>query len=80
MFRWAAIWLGIGFALKWWNEKKGGFYERLNKWSENMFDLIVLILSFLLIFVVFGVMHLTTWQAFIVLVFWSFVIIVIKAK
>jgi hypothetical protein len=80
MFRWAAIWLGIGFALKWWNERKGTFYAKIKEWSEKMFNLILVIASFALVWIVFGVLALTTGKAFLALGFWWFMLIVLKAK
>jgi len=80
MFRWAGIWLGIGFALKWWNERKGSFYAKIKEWSEKMFDLILVAASFALIWVVFGTLALGGWKAALVLAFWSFLLVVLKAK
>jgi Na+/serine symporter len=80
MFRWAAIWLGIGFALKWWNERKGTFYAKIKEWSEKMFNLILVVASFALVWIVFGVLALTGSKALMVFVFWWLVLIVLKAK
>jgi Na+/serine symporter len=80
MFRWAAIWLGIGFALKWWNERKGTFYAKIKEWSEKMFNLILVVASFALVWIVFGVLALTGIKALMVFVFWWLVLIVLKAK
>lgn len=66
---WAIIWLGLGFAWKWIQERR-----------EAMFDTMLLLLSFGLIWMTFGALHLTIWQAMVVFLFWSALIAVIKAE
>lgn len=67
--RWALTWLGIGFAIKWLKER-----------GEAMFDVLLVLLSFALICVAFGPLHLTIWQALVVFVFWSFVVLMTKVE
>jgi hypothetical protein len=45
-----------------------------------VFDLVVVGLSFALVCVVFAVLHVTTWQALLVFLFWLVVILLIKAN
>ena len=80
MFRWAAIWLGIGFALKWWNERKGTFYAKIKEWSEKMFDFILAGASFSLIWLVFGPLNLGWGSALLAFLFWGFVLVVLKVE
>lgn len=73
MLRWAVTWLSLGFILKWireWREKHGA----------KVYDFLTTLLSFLLIYVCFAVLHVTTWQAFIIFLFWSFVLIVPRVE
>ncbi len=67
--RWALTWLGLGFVIKWLKER-----------GEAMFDVLLVLLSFALIFVVFGTLHLTIWQALLVFLFWSFVVLMVKVE
>ena len=45
-----------------------------------MFDVLLVLLSFALVCVVFGALHLTIWQALVVFVFWSFVVLMAKVE
>ena len=67
--RWALTWLGIGFAIKWLKER-----------GAVMFDVLLVLLSFALVCVVFGALHLTIWQALVVFVFWSLVVLMAKVE
>ena len=60
------IWLSIGFLKKTWD-------ETFEKWGAKLFDTFFAILSFSLVIIVFGALHLTTWQACVVFVFWLFI-------
>ena len=70
---WPFAWLSLGFLAKWcreWWEKRG----------SAVFDFMLVGLSFTLVCVVFAVLHLTTWQALLVFLFWLVVILLIKAN
>jgi hypothetical protein len=67
--RWAILWLGLGFLLKWFQDRK-----------KTMFDMMLILLSFGLIWMTFGALHLTIWQAIVVYLFWSVIVIMIKAE
>ena len=82
--RWALVWLGIGFLWKWFRECVQGLKERWQswkgRWGTQVFDAFLIAMSFALVYALFGVLHVTTWQAFWVFVFWSVVTIVIKEQ
>jgi hypothetical protein len=75
-----AAWLAIGFAIKWSKEAVSFIIDRINKWSEKMFDVFYVSMSFALVISSFTYMNLTTWQAVIVFLFWSFVGLMMKVK
>ncbi len=66
---WAIVWLGLGFVLKWLQEHK-----------KVMFDTMLLLLSFGLIWMTFGALQVTIWQAIVVYLFWSVIVAIIKAE
>ena len=68
-----AIWLAIGFATKW----AGEYWE---KWSEDVFRFLHLVMSFVLIIVSFSVLHLSIWQSMVVFFFWILVTDMMKPK
>lgn len=70
---WPFAWLSLGFGIKWIRE----WWERNGK---TMFDFVIVIFSFALVYLLFGVMAVTTWQAFIVLLFWLIMILMLKVE
>jgi hypothetical protein len=67
---WAVIWLTIGFALKWIREACQSICAWIKKGAPQMFNFLLVVTSFALIYVIFGILHVTTFQALLVLVFW----------
>ncbi len=82
--RWAALWLSLGFALKWTREAWAAARVKCKAvtegWGEALFDLLLLVASFAVVWLTFSVLHATTGQAFMILLFWSFVLVVFKVK
>ena len=60
------LWLGLGFAIKWWKE-------------QNMFDFFLVLLSFALIITVLY-MHAAWWMAILVFATWLLVMAIIKVE
>jgi len=73
--RWAAFWLSLGFALKWMREAWAAARAR---WGPKMFDVLLVGLSFALVWLAFGVLHVTTWQALLIFLFWGLIVTVVK--
>lgn len=70
-------WLSLGFALKWIREA----FEKFNKkWGEDMFDILLLILTFALIITLVGFMHVDGMILFLCFAMWSLACLMIKAK
>lgn len=85
------VWLALGFVLKWTREfidstcrcAKRTYWEveaKLIDWGPRMFDFLILILSFALVWLLFGLLAVTIWKAIIVFLFWGFVVVAIKAR
>ena len=89
--RWALVWLGIGFLIKWIKECWTGICQRLRqRWNRvvefmkeatsKWYDFSTLLLSFALVYLSFAVLHVTTWQAFLIFLFWSFIILMLRVE
>lgn len=77
---WPFAWLTLGFVLKWIREACTAIRAKFNEWSPVVFDILLLLSSFLVLWVTFGVWHVSSGQGFLILFFWSFVLIIFKVK
>jgi hypothetical protein len=73
MMWWSFGWLGLGFLIKW-------IKELWEKRGRGVFNLMLLTLSFALIYLLFGVLTVTTWQALLIFVFWLIVALIVKVE
>jgi hypothetical protein len=88
---WSVFWLSLGFLLRtlneWCDKTKArlqptcqSIKSTLEEWRAQMFDLMLLASSFALVYTCFMIMHVSTWQALLIFLFWSFIVVLIKVE
>lgn len=85
------LWLGLGFVLKWTREACENFrawrrdlwargVKKMEELGPTLFDVLLLVSSLLVLWMTFGYLHLGVWTGFLILLFWSFVLLIFKVK